>query len=223
MKRTWIIAALMAASVAAMASPAAAWDSRTNAYGWDSGPGFGFGVTVGSPGYARGGPYAADWGWRGYAASTGGCTCGAPAASYSYGWGYPNRGWNGYAYEPGWSYGYEPGFSVGFTEYGWGGRRGEFRDRDYRNYGMRGYREGIRGREFTEGRREFTEGRRGVIRTGANVRTDRSTTVGVGTNVRAESGNPNFNGGGNASVGGGNVSGTATVGRGGGRGRNNHH
>jgi len=87
---------------------------------------------------------------------------------------------------------------------------------------MSGYREGIRGQEFTEGRREFTEGRRGVIRTGANVRTDRSTTVGVGTNVRAESGSANFNGGANASVGGGNVSGAATVGRGGGRGRNHH-
>jgi hypothetical protein len=89
MKRTWIIAALTAASVAAMASPAAAWDSRSNAYGWGGGPGFGFGVTVGSPGYAWGGPYAAERGWSGYAASTGGCTCGAPAASDSYGWGIP--------------------------------------------------------------------------------------------------------------------------------------
>ena len=118
-------------------------------------------MTVGSPGYAWGGPYA-ERGWSGYAASTGGCTCGAPAASYSYGWGYPNRGWSGYAYEPGWSYGYEPGFSVGFSDYGWSdGRRGVFRDRDFGRYGVRSYREGIRGREFTEGRREFTEGRRG--------------------------------------------------------------
>jgi hypothetical protein len=123
---------------------------------------------------------------------------------------------------PGWSYGYEPGFSVGFSDYGWSdGRRGVFRDRDFGRYGVRSYREGIRGREFTEGRREFTEGRRGAIRTGANVRTDRSTTVGVGTNVRAESGSANFNGGANASVGGGNVSGAATVGRGG-RGRDHH-
>ena len=53
MKRTLIIAALTAASVAALASPAAAWGSR--AYGW-GGPSVGFGVTVGSPGYA----YAAD-------------------------------------------------------------------------------------------------------------------------------------------------------------------
>jgi hypothetical protein len=213
MKRTWIIAALTAASVAAMASPAAAWDSRTNAYGWGGGPGFGFGVTVGSPGYAWGGSYAADWGWRGYAASTGGRTCGAPAASYSYGWGYPNRGWSGYAYEPGWSYGYEPGSSVGSSDYGWwDGRRGEFRegfrDRDYRQYGVRGYREGMRGREFTEGRR-------GVIRTGANFRTEQGGTVGVG-------GTANFNGGANANVGGGNVDASATVGRGGGRGRNHH-
>jgi hypothetical protein len=140
MKRTWIIAALTAASVAAMASPAAAWGSRSNAYAWGGGPGVGFGVTVGSPGYAWGGPYAADYGAAAY---TGGCTCGAPAASYSYGWGYPNNGWSGYVYAPGWSYGYEPGFSVGFSDYGWSdGRRGVFRDRDYRRYGMRGYREG---------------------------------------------------------------------------------
>ena len=132
---------------------------------------------------------------------------------------YPNRGWSGYSYEPGWSYGYEPSFSVGFSDYGWSDGRRVFRDRDYRRYGMRGYREGIRGREFNEGRREFTEGRRGVIRTGANVRTDRSTTVGVGTNVRAESGSANFNGGANATVGagGGNIRGA-----GGARGRNRH-
>ena len=117
-QRKWLVAALAAASVAALASPADAWGAR-NARAQA------FGVTVGTPGYAwGGGPYAADWG--GYAAAPGGCTCGAAGV----GWGYPNYGWSGYAYSPGWGYNsgysYQPGWGVGFgADYGWyGGRRG---------------------------------------------------------------------------------------------------
>jgi hypothetical protein len=99
-KRTWLIAALTAASVAVMASPAAAWGARSQAYG--------YGVTVGTRTYT----WAGDWGWGGwggynYAAAYngGGCTRGAPGAGYSYGWGYPNYGWSGYAYQPFWDCG----------------------------------------------------------------------------------------------------------------------
>jgi hypothetical protein len=190
MQRKWLVAALTAVSVAALASPAAAWGTRSNAqaygaYGW-GGPDLGFGVTVG-------GPYAANWGWgwngsnnngynnNAYAAYPGGCTCGTAA----YGWGYPNYGWNGsngYAYQPGWDNGYSYGYQPG---YGWGnydryGGRPQYSEQ----YGTRVYhRYGTRGR---------------TIHTGAA----RTRTVGAarGTgNVGAGQGN--FNAGANGNVG----------------------
>jgi hypothetical protein len=216
MQRKWLVAALTAASVAALASPAAAWGTRSHAQAYGAygaaGPGLGFGVTVG-------GPYAANWGWgwngynTAYAAAPGGCTCGTAA----YGWGYPNYGWSGYAYQPSWNsgYAYEPGVSVGWGDYGWYGGRREFRE------GVRGqeFREyGTRGREFTRGRE------RGTIRTGANFTGERAGTVGVGTNVRGENfgaEQSNFNAGANANVRAANANvganAGATVGRGGGR------
>lgn len=208
MQRKWLVAAVTAASVAALASPAAAWGTRSNAqaygsYGW-GGPGFGFGVTVG-------GPYAANWGWgwngynNAYAASPGGCTCGTAA----YGWGYPSYGWSGYAYQPGWNYGYasEPGVSVGFGDYGvYGGRR-EFGER----YGTRVYH-----RNAT---RSFREGR--TIHTGRNIRSTnvRSASVRGGTVGMGARGSSNFEGSGvnagaNANIGG---NGGANLNAGGGR------